>query len=91
MSPSAEFPSPVTKNGRNYFLRHQLENYKRGLAGLPLIPDCAVAVIELVPAPQAAEELGHSRRTLGRHMAGAKTTAAAEAAVGLPAGAKVRS
>jgi hypothetical protein len=70
-----EFPSPITKNGRNYFLRHQLENYKRGLAGLPLIPDGAVPVIELVPAPRAAEEIGRSRRTLGRLMAAVKPSA----------------
>jgi hypothetical protein len=63
-----EFPAPITKNGRRYFIRHQLENYKRALAGLPLIDENNVSVIELVPAPQAAEELGQSRRTLGRRM-----------------------
>jgi hypothetical protein len=67
---SVEFPTPIIKNGRRYFLRHQLENYKRGLGGLPLIDEASVSVIELVPAPQAAEELGQSRRTLGRRMKG---------------------
>jgi hypothetical protein len=72
MSHNAEFPSPIVKNRRNYFLRHQLENYKRSLAGLPLIDENNVSVVELVPAPQAAEELGQSRRTLGRRMAAVK-------------------
>jgi hypothetical protein len=65
---TAEFPTPITKNGRKYFLRHHLENYKRALAGLPLIDESSVSVVEFVPAPQAAEELGQSRRTLGRRM-----------------------
>jgi hypothetical protein len=68
---SVEFPTPIEKNGRKFFLRHQLENYKRALAGLPLIDDSDVSVVEFVPAPQAAEELGQSRRTLGRRMKGA--------------------
>jgi hypothetical protein len=71
---NAEFPTAIVKHGRKYFLRHQLENYKRALAGLPLIDEGGVSVIELVPAPQAAEELGQSRRTLGRRMASAKRT-----------------
>ncbi len=47
--PTVEFPTPIIKNGRRYFLRHQLENYKRSLAGLPLIDENGVSVIELVP------------------------------------------
>lgn len=69
---STEFPTAIVKNGRKYFLRHQLENYKRALAALPLIDESDVSVIELVPAPQAAEELGQSRRTLGRRMVAVK-------------------
>jgi hypothetical protein len=68
-----ELPATITKNGRKYFIRHQFENYKRALAGLPLIDENGVSVIELVPAPQAAEELGQSRRTLGRRMVAGKT------------------
>jgi hypothetical protein len=69
---SPKLPTPILKNGRKYFLRHQLENFKRALAGLPLIDENDVSVIELVPAPQAAQELGQSRRTLGRRMAAVK-------------------
>ena len=72
MAATIELPEPITRSGRKFFLRHQLENYKRGLAGLPLIDENNVSVVELVPAPQAAEELGQSRRTLGRRMVSVK-------------------
>ena len=73
---SVEFPAPITKNGRKFFIRHKLENYKRALAGLPLIDESGVSIIELVPALQAAGELCHSRRTLGRRMAPSKSAPA---------------
>jgi hypothetical protein len=82
--PNVECPNPITKNGRKYFLRHQLENYKRALAGLPLIDESDVSVIELVPAPQAAKELGQSRRTLGRRMAAHRQTFGRHCGAGPP-------
>ena len=48
MADAAKFPEPVTRNGRKFFIRHQLENYKRALAGLPLLPENTIAVVELV-------------------------------------------
>ena len=66
-----DFPRPINRNGRKFFMRHQLEAYKRALAGLPPI-DGETSVIEFVSAPQVAEELGQSRRTLGRRMAAKK-------------------
>ena len=61
MTVKPEFPTPVDVNGRKFFTRHDLENYKRALAGLPLIqPD---NVIALVPAGQAAVELARISQT----------------------------
>jgi hypothetical protein len=67
-------PLSVTICGRHYFPRAELENYKRALAGLPLLPDDR-SPIELVPAKQATRELGITRRTLGRRMAKTSTCA----------------
>jgi len=66
----SEFPAPIEKNGRKFFIRHQIENYKRSLAGMTLIAEDAVRIVEFVPAQQAADELGVNRRTLGRRMRG---------------------
>ena len=61
MDNSAEFPKPIfLKSRRRYFLRHQLENYKRALAGMALIDESTVSVIEYVSAHQVALELGQS-------------------------------
>jgi hypothetical protein len=64
------FPKAVLQNGRNFFFRHQIEDHKRALAGLP--PVEPPAVLELVPAAQVAAEYGFGRRTLGRLMEAAK-------------------
>ena len=72
MSPSVKFPDSITLNGRKFFIRHEIENHKRALAGLPLIKEASVSVVEFVPAPQVAEELGQSRRTSGRRMKAVK-------------------
>jgi hypothetical protein len=81
MSNSPKLPTPIDRNGHKFFIRHQFENHKRGLAGLPPIAESDVSVIEFVPAPQAAEELGVSRRTLGRQMAAAAKPDAGEGKV----------
>ena len=38
-NPSTNFPAPIRQNGRIYFVDRQIENHKRALAGLPLLPD----------------------------------------------------
>lgn len=73
-----KFPSPVTQNGRLFFIRDQVENHKRALAGLP--PKPASDVVELVPAAKVAAEFGFCRRTLGRRVAEAEQAVASEAA-----------
>jgi len=70
-----EFPLPIEKNGRLYFPRSHVEGYKRKLIhramGLPGDPEPVQTDIEfLVPADTVAQELGISRRTLGRYIAG---------------------
>jgi hypothetical protein len=59
--PKLQLPEPTRINGRLFFERHQLENAKREVLGLPLLPRDPAAVIELVPAPRAAVECGKSR------------------------------
>ena len=67
-----EFPPAITLNGRLYFDRHLLENYKRALLGLASLPRDERAPIELVPSAQVVKEFGFGRRTLGRRIAGNK-------------------
>ena len=62
-----EFPAPRAINGRLFFVRSEVEAYKRELAGLPPLPQASV--IEMVPAKKLAEELGVGRRTIGRRVA----------------------
>jgi len=69
---NARFPSPIKQNGRLYFFRRQLEEYKRALAGLP--PEPWNGIDELVPATLAAREFGFGRRTLGRRITDAAIT-----------------
>lgn len=72
-----EFPRPIVQNGRNYFDRYELENYKRELIGLTPLPRDERAPIELVPSAKVTKEFGFGRRTLGRRMATGKSAAAA--------------
>jgi hypothetical protein len=70
-----ELSTPVRINRRLFFDRHELENAKRRVLGLPLLERDPTAPIELVPAPQVAEELGRSRRTIGRRIREAQLAA----------------
>jgi hypothetical protein len=79
MSHFPDLPEPLRINGRVYYQRHKLEEYKQKLIARALGGESdgeqttdPPTVIELVPAPQAARELGHSRRTLGRRIAESK-------------------
>ena len=67
-----EFSPAITMNGRLYFDRHLLENYKRALLGLSPLPRDEQAPIKLVPSAQVTEEFGFGRRTLGRRIAGSR-------------------
>jgi hypothetical protein len=68
----ARLPTAIDRNGRKFFVRAQFENYKRSIAGLPLIDENYVSVLEFVSTEQAAAELGASRRSLGRRMRAAE-------------------
>jgi hypothetical protein len=58
----------VRQNGRLFFWRREIENYKRTLAGLPpKEPDTAIDV--LVAAGKIAKEFDVHRRTIGRRVA----------------------
>jgi hypothetical protein len=69
MSQDPEFPEPIRRNGRLFFVDRQVENYKRALAGLPLLPDDPNAPIKFRPAASVAADFGFGRRTLGRRIA----------------------
>jgi len=82
-----EFLPPIEKNGRLYFARSHVERYKRCLIhramGLPGEPEPVQADVEcLVPADTVARELGISRRTLGRYIAGHSSAPKIAEAVG---------
>jgi hypothetical protein len=81
-SPQPRFPVVVKNNGRGYLFRSHLDRYKAELLAQalgvkpvyppPLQPD------PLVPLPAAADELGVTRRTVGRRIA--ESQSAGEAA-----------
>jgi hypothetical protein len=80
MSTPPDFPTPTRIRGRLFFDRHAFENFKRKLLGLEPLERDPKAVIELVPAGQAATELGRHRRTLGRRIRAASADADATSA-----------
>jgi hypothetical protein len=72
MSSEIEFPRPMRLNNRLYFARSALEKYKRALVaeatGAEPVPYTGPEVF--VPVEQAAQELGVTRRTIGRRIRG---------------------
>jgi hypothetical protein len=74
-----EFPQPFRQNGRLFWLRSKLEAYKAELVawalGIEVAPRDNVnpVIEEFVPAEKVAKELGFTRRTLGRRIAGLST------------------
>jgi hypothetical protein len=70
MKRDPNFPAPIRKNGRLYWLRSEIEKYKADLiCAARNIPPQTIeprAVEEFVPSDIVAVELGVSRRTLGR-------------------------
>jgi hypothetical protein len=70
MSTPVDFPSPFRHAGRLMWDRHDIENYKRSLIGLPPHERDSNAPIVFVTARQLADELPYGRRTLGRRVKG---------------------
>jgi hypothetical protein len=70
MSESVDFPAPFRHAGRLMWERHEVENYKRSLMGLPPLERNPHTPITFVSAKQLAAELPFSRRTLGRRIKG---------------------
>jgi hypothetical protein len=70
--PEQWIPLPFAMNGSRYgFQRHDCENFKRRMAGIPVIHD-PPAVVEFVRLPQFARELGISDAQLKRWVAAAR-------------------
>jgi len=76
MSKEPEFPAPTRIRRRLYFDRHEIENYKRRILGLPALERDPKTPIELVAANQVSEELGRHRRTIGRRIAESQSAVA---------------
>ena len=75
MFPKPELPAPLDMSGRLYFQRSVIEHYKQSLiawASGAQDPPVYIppAVEEFVTAEQVARELGVTRRTIGRRIAG---------------------
>jgi hypothetical protein len=70
MSVALDFPIPGRMGGRLVFDRHAVENFKRSLVGLDHLERDAREPITFVDANQVAAELGTTRRTVGRRIAG---------------------
>jgi hypothetical protein len=62
------FPKPVTIRGVYFFPRHEVENFKRLLMGLPPIPADPDTPIELVKLSTFAEEIDCHPLTIKRHL-----------------------
>ncbi len=75
-----EFPPPIRVHGRLFWRRSEIERYKRQLIAnatgvAPQEPKEADDSPEVfVPSDQVAREFGFGRRTLGRRIAGKKTS-----------------
>jgi hypothetical protein len=65
-----EFPAPFRQNGRLFWDRHLIENFKRELMGLEPVERDPKAPITFVTAKQLTSELPFGRRTLGRRVKG---------------------
>jgi hypothetical protein len=75
MSKAVEFPRPFENaTGRLFFLKRDLENYVRALAGLEPVESNDIT---LIPAMEAAKILGVCRRTLSRRLAESQAQKAA--------------
>jgi hypothetical protein len=70
MSESPEFPAPFRHGGRLMWDRHDVENFKLALMGLPTLERNPQTPITFVSAKQLAAELPFGRRTLGRRVKG---------------------
>jgi hypothetical protein len=68
MATLPDFPAPFRLNGRLLWDRFDVENYKRGLMGLPSVERDPQAPITFVSAKQLTAELPYGRRTLGRRI-----------------------
>jgi hypothetical protein len=62
------FPRVIVRNGRIFFVREEIENYKRLLAGIVPLKSDPERLVEFVTARKFAAELGTSRRTIARKL-----------------------
>jgi hypothetical protein len=70
MQPTPVFPAPFRLNGRLVWDRHEIENHKRILLGLPPLARKPEEPIVFVGAKQLVTELPFGRRWLGKIVQG---------------------
>lgn len=70
MSDAPEFPIPIRYGGRLKFNVREFENFKRALAGLPILDRDPQEPIRFIAASDVCADLGIDRRTLGRRTRG---------------------
>ena len=70
MTETPDFSAPLRLNGRLTWDRHEIENHKRRLLGLPPLERDPNAPIVLVSAKQLVAELPFGRRSLGKLVEG---------------------
>jgi hypothetical protein len=66
----SDLPTPGRVNGRLYFDRHAVENFKRQLVGLGPVERNPREPITFIDATTVANELGVCRRTVSRLITG---------------------
>jgi hypothetical protein len=71
------FPNVIEQNGRRYFSRRGIEQYKATLAGIPFRDDPDKGPDFLVPIRVFATEMGVCVRTIGRRIEEARGAAIA--------------
>ena len=70
MQPTPDFPAPFRLNGRLVWDRHEIENHKQILLGLPPLERNPDEPIVFVGAKQLVTELPFGRRWLGKIVQG---------------------
>ena len=72
---AAPFLQIIYQNGRRFLEKLAFENYKRQLAGLPLLERDPHAPIQLITFRQAHQDLGVCEKTFERRLAPKGTAA----------------
>jgi hypothetical protein len=65
-----QFPAPFRRNGRLFWDRHDIENFKRALIGLAPLERDPTVPITFVTSREVTAQMPFGRRTVGRLVQG---------------------